>query len=335
VDDEPNEKKRKGPPPNRFVLSTDALPAHLDSRARQRLWMEQTEALIGTFDLSFSEDDPFESHNTVTYFGGVQLADGRSTIVRLKRTAQNIAADGSHDFALQVNFENPPSLIRQRGQELELTQGSMAFIAKGEVSEEEFVSLGGAAAMSIPRALLSELIQSPDDLVMRHIDPDAPTSRFLKDYMAFLFQRDDFGHDPALTDHIGRTLADLLALALGASRDAAELAAFRGLRAAQLQLILADIDAGFSNPKFSARDLSVRLGLSQRSIQNLLSETGRPFSERVLELRLQKARKMLSDPQCGRMKVGEIAFASGFADAPHFNRCFRRRFGTSPTQYRP
>jgi len=44
---------------------------------------------------------------------------------------------------------------------------------------------------------------------------------------------------------------------------------------------------------------------------------------------------MLSDLQCTRMKVGEIAFASGFADAPHFNRCFRRRFGASPTQYRP
>ncbi len=335
VDDQHCARNRKGWQPNRFVLSTDALPAHLDSRNRQRLWMERSEALIGPFDISFSEDHPFEVHTTLTDFGGVQLVESRATIVHFRRTAQNIADDGSHDFALQVNFGSPPTLIRQCGQELELTQGSMAFLAKGEVSASDSVPLETAWAMIIPRGLLGELVQNPDDLVMCHMDPNAPASRFLKDYMAFLFQRDDFRHDPALTDHVGRTLADLLALALGASRDAAEIATFRGVRAAQLQLIVAGIDAGFSNPQFSTRELSAQLGLSQHSIQNLLSETGQPFSERVLELRLQKARRMLSDPQCSRMKVGEIAFASGFADTPYFNRCFRRRFGASPTQYRP
>ena len=57
-------------------------------------------------------------------------------------------------------------------------------------------------------------------------------------------------------------------------------------------------------------------------------------TERVLELRLQKARAMLADPSFDRFKIGEIAFTCGFNEASYFNRCFRRRFGLTPTAAR-
>jgi AraC-like DNA-binding protein len=34
------------------------------------------------------------------------------------------------------------------------------------------------------------------------------------------------------------------------------------------------------------------------------------------------------------LKISDIAYACGFNEASYFNRCFRRRFGASPTQYR-
>ena len=69
-------------------------------------------------------------------------------------------------------------------------------------------------------------------------------------------------------------------------------------------------------------------------VQELLSETGMSFTGRVLELRLQKARAMLADPQHDHLRVSDIAYASGFNDISYFNRTFRRRFGASPLQYR-
>jgi AraC-like DNA-binding protein len=54
----------------------------------------------------------------------------------------------------------------------------------------------------------------------------------------------------------------------------------------------------------------------------------------VLELRLQKARSMLADRRCDRLRVSEIAYASGFNEVSYFNRCFRRRFGATPTHFR-
>ena len=63
-------------------------------------------------------------------------------------------------------------------------------------------------------------------------------------------------------------------------------------------------------------------------------ETGSSFTERMLEFRLQKARCMLADRRNDRMRIGDIALACGFNEVSYFNRCFRRRFGASPTQYR-
>jgi AraC-like DNA-binding protein len=92
--------------------------------------------------------------------------------------------------------------------------------------------------------------------------------------------------------------------------------------------------AGFGNPAFSVRDVALKLRLAPRYVQNLLSETGVNFTDRVLELRLQRARAMLADPRNDGMRIGEMAYACGFNEISYFNRCFRRRFGASPTQFR-
>jgi transcriptional regulator GlxA family with amidase domain len=109
---------------------------------------------------------------------------------------------------------------------------------------------------------------------------------------------------------------------------------FRGLRAARLQEILAEIRAGFADPALSPGRVALKLGVSARHVQNLLQQSGTSFTERVLELRLQKARTMLVDRSKQGLKVGDIARASGFNEVSHFNGCFRRRSGASPTSFR-
>jgi AraC-like DNA-binding protein len=34
------------------------------------------------------------------------------------------------------------------------------------------------------------------------------------------------------------------------------------------------------------------------------------------------------------LRVSDVAYACGFNEISYFNRCFRRRFGASPSQYR-
>jgi AraC-like DNA-binding protein len=74
--------------------------------------------------------------------------------------------------------------------------------------------------------------------------------------------------------------------------------------------------------------------VSARYIQDLLQDTGSSFTERVTELRLQKARAMLLGDRYATLKVSDLALSCGFNEVSYFHRCFRRRFGISPAQFR-
>jgi AraC-like DNA-binding protein len=150
-------------------------------------------------------------------------------------------------------------------------------------------------------------------------------------YVDFLLDPDAIDDDPALAKDFETTLLDLVALSLGARREVAEVANMRGLRAVRIQAILAEIRRGYLDPHFSPLRVATKLGLSSHYVQNLLSETGSSFTERVLELRLQQARSMLSGG--GRRRISDIAYACGFNEVSYFNRCFRRRFGAPPSQF--
>jgi AraC-like DNA-binding protein len=182
--------------------------------------------------------------------------------------------------------------------------------------------------------VLDELVADLNDQVGTMLDPDNAATRYLGRFIDFLLDANDIGDGAVHADHIGTTLLDLAALVLGARKDAAELARVRGLRSARTQAIIAAIRTGYANPAFSVRDVARRLRLSPRYVQNLLGETGVSFVERVLELRLQRARRMLADQRCDRLRISEIAEACGFNEVSYFNRCVRRRFGVSPGELR-
>ena len=83
---------------------------------------------------------------------------------------------------------------------------------------------------------------------------------------------------------------------------------------------------------FSAQKLAAAAGLSERYVNELLYEAGASCTTRLLELRLRKAADLLA--HSGERRISDIAFGCGFNDLSYFNRCFRRRFGQTPTAAR-
>ena len=81
-----------------------------------------------------------------------------------------------------------------------------------------------------------------------------------------------------------------------------------------------------------AQKLAAAAGLSERYVNELLYEAGASFTMRLLELRLRRAADLLA--HAGERRISDVAFACGFNDLCYFNRCFRRRFGLTPTAAR-
>jgi len=127
---------------------------------------------------------------------------------------------------------------------------------------------------------------------------------------------------------------DLAALAIGATLDGTALAGSRGLRAAQLAAIKADINTHLADPDLTLTAVAARQRLRPRSLQGLFADHSTSFSEFVLEARLTLAHRLLSDPRWDDRNISSIAFEAGFGDLSYFNRGFRRRYGARPSDIR-
>jgi len=78
--------------------------------------------------------------------------------------------------------------------------------------------------------------------------------------------------------------------------------------------------------------IAVKLNMSPNYLSaKLHQETGRTFSELLLDARMKEAERLLADPA---NRVGAISALVGYANPKSFIRAFRLYFGCSPTAYR-
>lgn len=188
---------------------------------------------------------------------------------------------------------------------------------------------GGNKAAMFDRKTLLNYCPDAEDSIARPLGHNPALTALLHQYYDSAVQ-----HAPgldALAQHaVSQHLMDLVVLVLGGRRDAAELAKERGLSAARLEAIKADILARLGDGSLTLADLARRHRASPRTIQLLFEPTGITFSEFLLEQRLLRAARLLRDPVHRLSKISDLAYLSGFNDVSYFHRTFRRRFGMTP-----
>jgi AraC-like DNA-binding protein len=108
----------------------------------------------------------------------------------------------------------------------------------------------------------------------------------------------------------------------------------RGPQSARLKAIKEDILAHVSDERLSVTDIARRHGVTPRWIRLLFEADGRTFSAYVIEQRLVRIYRMLTEDKFADWTIGAIAFEAGFSDLSYFNRTFRRRYGATPSDVR-
>jgi AraC-like DNA-binding protein len=247
-----------------------------------------------------------------------------------KRTSELIT-DGDDRLVLVISV-NGAVTRSQLGRDLEINGGDGACILHAEPATMQFCKLRHVALM-VPRAALAPFVGDVEQAATRRIPRDNEALRLLTKYVGILRE------EPALTTPELRYLAvthihDLIAMALGATRDAAAIANGRGLRAARLRAIKADILENLGSPELTETAVALRQRVTPRYIRILFETEGITFSEFVLGQRLMRAHRMLSNPHFAGVTITAIAFAAGFGDLSYFNRTVRRRFGATPSELR-
>jgi AraC-like DNA-binding protein len=93
------------------------------------------------------------------------------------------------------------------------------------------------------------------------------------------------------------------------------------------------IKHNLSDPSLTAERIAEALFISRRRLYQLFDD-GDGVSGRIRQLRIDRARELLSDPAHAVRGVGEISRQCGFANAAHFSRTFRKVVGETPREYR-
>jgi AraC-like DNA-binding protein len=264
------------------------------------------------------------------HIGTTMLGRCDGTFTTIRREKRQVLATNDDRYCLARNTGTGESRLVHRGREFVMRPGSMVLLRL----DEPFFSADGTnekrfTNVHLPMATLKAMVRDVDDLVGRELEPGGALSLAM-DYSDLLLKH------PGAVDEAGFAIAahlmGLASLGLGARGDVAASAQRGGMRAVRLKAVRMILERRFTEPDFSAQKLGAAAGLSERYVNELLYEAGASFTMRLLELRLRKAAELLASPS--ERRISEIAFACGFNDLSYFNRCFRRRFGLTPSAAR-
>lgn len=87
----------------------------------------------------------------------------------------------------------------------------------------------------------------------------------------------------------------------------------------------------FQDPEYSAELFAREVGLSRSQLhRKLKAVTGQSTNEFIRLYRLNFACKLIEN-QFGN--IAEVSFESGFNNPSYFAECFKKQFGSSPSDY--
>jgi len=246
--------------------------------------------------------------------------------------ARRDSGDGEDHLSFHLNVGGT-SRVDAAQRETMLRSGDAMLLSYGvsrTISREAPVD---HRVIRLPRSALSPLVPNIDAAVLLRIPSGTGMLGLLKGYVDAAF-RDPALAAPDMRAVVVAHLCDLVAVTLGATRDAAAIAEGRGIRAARLRAIKADIEENLANSGLSAVMIAKRHRVSDSYVRKLFASERTSFSQYVLSRKLSRAHRMLSDYRRPELGIAAVAFEAGFGDLSYFNRAFKRCYGATPSELR-
>jgi AraC-like DNA-binding protein len=299
-------------------FTTDELP----ESQRLSIWREEFARTLVRVEIEPLDDEPFRAKATLRAMPGFRMLSSSGTPTRLSRTP-SMAAAGDDSIGIVISLDRTTTLS-QNGHDVSLRYGDACCI----LTDDPGTMAGrGHLGLLFPRAPLVSRARTIADRAARRIDRESDALRLFSAYLQAL-SRMQFG-SAELQRTVMNHVYDLAASVICPDRppDEPNLSA---TAAARLELALAYINRHFGSPGLTIEKVAREQNISPRYLQRLIETTGLTFSERMVELRLQRAYALLNDARYAGLRVSDIAARSGFSDIPHFHRLFRKRFGETP-----
>lgn len=295
-------------------------------RERFDAWREIFGRAIMRVEIEPMPGRQYFSDITLRRLPDLGMGNGTTTGLQYRRSRTLIDND---DLVLHVSLSGG---FRGHQRDVRLDKGQAVLMSSAQtglisLTDESFL------LFRIPLRVMSPIVGDLNAVLYRPIPQSTEALGLLVNYAGAICRMPTLGK-PDVRHLAAAHIRDLIALTLGTTRDAAEIANGRGLRAARMHAIKVDIAEHVCRPNLSIGEIALRQRVTPRYVQMLFESEGTTFTEFVLGARLVRAHRMLTDPRLAGRPIISVALDTGFQNLSYFNRTFRRRFGGTPSEVR-
>jgi AraC-like DNA-binding protein len=308
------------------TASTEDVP-----RERRRAYWEEVVARVHLrMEMAPKEDTDFSASLIAVALDDVHLVQVTST-AQSGRRAERVKDEQGRERCLFIAAQRGRIELRQGTWESQLAPGDMALLDPRVASEYAVPDEAAFLGVSFPRAALTERIGGLERLGATTLSHGAPMHRFTFHYLERLFTFAPEIEAPELF-RLKNHLLDLIAVAVG--RMMALEAGGSAYRAVLLRRMKDFVEERLHDPALDIVAVAEKFRVTPRYVSKLFRDEATTFNAFTRLRRLERCRRLLELSRSNAPSIGEIAVTVGFGSQAYLNKAFKRRFGTTPGDYR-
>lgn len=231
-----------------------------------------------------------------------------------RNLASELLTAGCETPRLSAAFETPDRLL----------PGDLALIDSRQCYELHFPETVDIFSIQLPTEWLETWLPDPRLHLGRRIDGGLGWGLALSAYVRQLSTPIEALPASLVADHLG----SLLTLALDRERTERPVRLDLGARIDEA------LAGRCTEPDLCAKGIAETLGISVRTLHRALGSRQQTFADRLMQHRIQRARRMLESPAFDRVTTAEVGRRVGLLDTSHFIRVCRRHLGCTPQELR-
>lgn len=275
----------------------------------------------------------------------VKIGLGPMTLIRYfgqgrhwaERRHDHVRRNGSDDFLFYLPHNNRVT-IHQGGLTSLITAGQIGFVNTRRAYRGMMESLTTGEYESthlvVPGAILRSRFPNIDDLAGRSVEIGESLHDMISAYARTLGSKDYHVEGPserALSNIMFETLCAIADYAIETQCPAGRAPVYRERGLERIQTFIL---ANLTDPNLCVSMIAQRLNMSQRYVHSSFEGSDWTVKNWIKHKRLLECRKAVRSAAMRDRTLTEIAFNWGFSDFSHFSRCYKAKFGLSPSEDR-
>lgn len=306
--------------------------ADVDRRAQLDYWREVVCATFFTLEIERGGQHRtgFRGEIAAQSLGRLQIATVSSEPHAVVRSPEGIRRSADDDFVVNVAVRGRVAMT-QGDFEAVLSPGDFAVYDSARPCRIACPDPFRQIVLKIPRGMFTSHCLLPAGSTAAVMRGDHGVGALFAPLIRSLTSQAD-GLGAATGQRVSGTVVDLLATALAETAGGAVPPVTP--QAAHMLRARRYIADHLSDPDLTPSEVARALRLSVRYLHLLFAADGMSPARWIRQERLEQASRLLADPRQANRTITDIAFSAGFADASHFTRAFKARFGIGPREYR-